>query len=121
MDAGHRIWLSHQRRTFCLTNRACAANVLVNWIQIDGSDHQLRIDRPAPRSRLLITHHTLMQLRFVKSESTFSPLRRLICIWRPTVDRSRSYSDTANGVPRRRINCQTGHATTQFACLNALK
>ena len=71
-DAG--IWLSRkQRRTFHQPRlrRECLGEL----IQIDGSDHHWFEDR-GPRCTLLVfiddATSTLMQLRFVTSESTFS-------------------------------------------------
>lgn len=68
------IWLSRkQRRTFHQPRlrRECFGEL----IQIDGSDHRWFEDRAPPCTLLVFIDDatsTLMQLRFVKSESTFS-------------------------------------------------
>ena len=68
------IWLSRrQRRTFHQPRlrRECFGEL----IQIDGSDHRWFEDRAAPCTLLVFIDDatsTLMELRFVKSESTFS-------------------------------------------------
>lgn len=68
------IWLSRrQRRTFHQPRlrRECFGEL----IQIDGSDHRWFEDRAAPCTLLVFIDDatsTLMELRFVRSESTFS-------------------------------------------------
>lgn len=89
-DAG--IWLSHeQRRT--LHQPRLRRECLGELIQIDGSDHRWFEDR-GPACTLLVfidnATSTLMQLRFVTSESTFSYFEALICIWRCMVALLRS-------------------------------
>jgi transposase len=77
------IWQSRkQRRTFHQPRlrRECFGEL----IQIDGSDHRWFEDR-GQRCTLLVfiddATSTLMQFRFVKSESTFRTLKRLSFIW----------------------------------------
>lgn len=72
MDAGR--WLSRkQRRTF--HQPRLRREWLGELIQIDGSDHRWFEDRGPPCTLLVFIDDatsTLMQLRFVQSESTFS-------------------------------------------------
>jgi hypothetical protein len=79
-DAG--IWLSRkQRRTFHQPRlrRECLGKL----IQIDGSDHRW-FEHRGPACTLLVfiddATSTLMQLRFVKSESTFTYFEALVVL-----------------------------------------
>lgn len=68
------IWpsLKRRRQTYQLRLRRECFGAL---IQIDGSDHRWIEDRAAPCTLLVFIDHatsTLMELRFVKSDCTFS-------------------------------------------------
>jgi len=120
-DAG--IWLSRkQRRTFHQPRlrRECFGEL----IQIDGSDHHWFEDR-GPACTLLVfiddATSTLMQLRFVESESTFSYFgaleRYLSQHGRPVA----FYSDKHTVFRVANQAAKSGHGMTQFGrALNEL-
>jgi transposase len=89
-DAGIRL----SRKQRCTFNQPRLSwEAFGELIQIDGSDNYWFEDR-GPRCTLLVfiddTTSTLMQLRFVMSESTFSYFGRWIYTLRRMTDRSRS-------------------------------
>ena len=120
-DAG--IWLSRkQRRTFHQPRlrRECYGEL----IQIDGSDHRWFEDR-GPACTLLVfiddATSTLMQLRFVRSESTFSYFEALglylTAHGRPVA----FYSDKHSVFRVANQAAKSGHGMTQFGrALNEL-
>jgi len=120
-DAG--IWLSRkQRRTFHQPRlrRECYGEL----IQIDGSDHRWFEDRGPPCTLLVFIDDatsTLMQLRFVKSESTFSYFEALglylAAHGRPVT----FYSDKHSVFRVANQAAKSGHGMTQFGrALNEL-
>lgn len=120
-DAG--IWLSRkQRRTFHQPRlrRECFGEL----VQIDGSDHRWFEDRAAACTLLVFIDDatsTLMELRFVKSESTFSYFEALdaylIKHGRPVA----FYSDKHSVFRVANQSAKSGHGMTQFGrALNEL-
>ncbi|WP_419737885.1 ISNCY family transposase [Ruegeria sp.] len=117
------LWLSRQqRKTFHQPRlrRECLGEL----VQIDGSDHQWFEDR-GPRCTLLVfiddATSTLMHLRFVESESTFSYFEALEgCLaehGRPVA----FYSDKHSVFRVPNQAAKSGHGTTQFGrALNEL-
>lgn len=120
-DAG--IWLSRkQRRTFHQPRlrRECLGEL----IQIDGSDHRWFEDR-GPICTLLVfiddATSTLMQLRFVRSESTFSYFEALELYLTAHGRPVAFYSDKHTVFRVANQSAKSGHGTTQFGrALNAL-
>ncbi|MEP1521702.1 ISNCY family transposase [Ascidiaceihabitans sp.] len=120
-DAG--IWLSRkQRRTFHQPRmrRECLGEL----VQIDGSDHHWFEDR-GPRCTLLVfiddATSTLMQLRFVQSESTFSYFEALDLYLSAHGRPVAFYSDKHSVFRVANQSAKSGHGTTQFGrALNAL-
>ena len=120
-DAG--IWLSRkQRRTFHQPRlrRECLGEL----IQIDGSDHRWFEDRGPPCTLLVFIDDatsTLMQLQFVKSESTFSYFNALEGY---LADHGRPvafYSDKHTVFRVANQSAKSGHGMTQFGrALNEL-
>ena len=120
-DAG--IWLSRkQRRTFHQPRlrRECLGEL----IQIDGSDHHWFEDR-GPACTLLVfiddATSTLMQLRFVTSESTFSYFEALD-LYLATHGRPVAFYSDKHAVFRvANQSAKSGHGMTQFGrALNEL-
>ncbi len=117
------IWLSRkQRRTFHQPRlrRECLGEL----IQIDGSDHRWFEDRAPPCTLLVFIDDatsTLMQLRFVKSESTFSYFEALDGY---LADHGRPvafYSDKHTVFRVAQQGAKSGHGMTQFGrALNEL-
>ena len=120
-DAG--IWLSRkQRRTFHQPRlrRECFGEL----IQIDGSDHRWFEDR-GPACTLLVfiddATSTLMQLRFVISESTFSYFEALDLYLAAHGRPVAFYSDKHSVFRVANQSAKSGHGMTQFGrALNAL-
>ncbi len=120
---GAGIWLSRkQRRTFHQPRlrRECLGEL----IQIDGSDHRWFEDR-GPACTLLVfiddATSTLMQMRFVQSESTFSYFEALELYLAAHGRPVTFYSDkhTVFRVPNQAA--KSGHGITQFGrALNEL-
>lgn len=117
------IWLSRkQRRTFHQPRlrRECLGEL----IQIDGSDHRWFEDRAGPCTLLVFIDDatsTLMELRFVKSESTFSYFEALegylFQHGRPVA----FYSDKHSVFRVAKQGAKSGHGMTQFGrALNEL-
>jgi hypothetical protein len=113
-DAG--IWLSRkQRRTFHQPRlrRECLGEL----IQIDGSDHRWFEDR-GPGCTLLVfiddATSTLMQLRFVTSESTFSYFEALDLYLTAHGRPVAFYSDKHTVFRVAQQGAKTGHGMTQF-------
>ena len=113
-DAG--IWLSRkQRRTFHQPRlrRECLGEL----IQIDGSDHRWFEDR-GPACTLLVfiddATSTLMQLRFVTSESTFSYFEALDLYLTAHGKPVAFYSDKHSVFRVAQQGAKTGHGMTQF-------
>jgi len=117
------IWLSRkQRRTFHQPRlrRECYGEL----IQIDGSDHRWFEERSPPCTLLVFIDDatsTLMELRFVKSESTFSYFEALegylLRHGRPVA----FYSDKHTVFRVAQQGAKSGHGMTQFGrALNAL-
>lgn len=117
------LWLSRrQRRTFHQPRlrRECLGEL----IQIDGSDHRWFEDR-GPRCTLLVfiddATSTLMQLRFVKSESTFSYFEALELYLAQHGRPVAFYSDKHTVFRVSKQDAKSGHGMTQFGrALNAL-
>lgn len=117
------IWLSRkQRRTFHQPRlrRECFGEL----IQIDGSDHRWFEDRAQPCTLLVFIDDatsTLMQLRFVTSESTFSYFEALEGY---LADHGRPvafYSDKHTVFRVAQQGAKSGHGMTQFGrALNEL-
>ncbi|MFX0544490.1 ISNCY family transposase [Roseovarius sp. S1116L3] len=120
-DAG--IWLSRkQRRTFHQPRlrRECFGEL----IQIDGSDHRWFEDR-GPACTLLVfiddATSTLMQLRFVTSESTFSYFEALDLYLKAHGRPVAFYSDKHTVFRVAQQGAKSGHGMTQFGrALNEL-
>jgi len=120
-DAG--IWLSRkQRRRFHQPRlrRECLGEL----IQIDGSDHRWFEDR-GPSCTLLVfiddATSTLMQLRFVTSESTFSYFEALDLYLAAHGRPVAFYSDKHTVFRVANQSAKSGHGMTQFGrALNAL-
>lgn len=120
-DAG--IWLSRkQRRTFHQPRlrRECLGEL----VQIDGSDHHWFEDR-GPRCTLLVfiddATSTLMQLRFVQSESTFSYFEALDLYLAAHGRPVAFYSDKHTVFRVANQSGKSGHGMTQFGrALNTL-
>ena len=120
-DAG--IWLSRkQRRTFHQPRlrRECFGEL----IQIDGSDHHWFEDR-GPSCTLLVfiddATSTLMQLEFVKSESTFSYFGALEAYLHEHGRPVAFYSDKHTVFRVASQGAESGHGMTQFGrALNEL-
>ena len=120
-DAG--IWLSRkQRRTFHQPRlrRECLGEL----VQIDGSDHHWFEDR-GPACSLLVfiddATSTLMQLRFVPSESTFSYFEALDLYLAAHGRPVAFYSDKHTVFRVANQSAKSGHGMTQFGrALNAL-
>ncbi len=120
-DAG--IWLSRrQRRTFHQPRlrRECYGEL----IQIDGSDHHWFEDR-GPACTLLVfiddATSTLMQLRFVESESTFSYFEALELYLAQHGRPVAFYSDKHTVFRVANQSAKSGHGMTQFGrALNEL-
>ncbi|ODM46600.1 transposase [Ruegeria sp. PBVC088] len=117
------IWLSRkQRRTFHQPRlrRECYGEL----IQIDGSDHRWFEDRAPPCTLLVFIDDatsTLMELRFVKSESTFSYFEALesylVQHGRPVA----FYSDKHSVFRVSKTDAKNGAGMTQFGrALNEL-
>ena len=113
-DAG--IWLSRkQRRTFHQPRlrRECFGEL----IQIDGSDHHWFEDR-GPACTLLVfiddATSTLMQLRFVESESTFSYFEALELYLAQHGRPVAFYSDKHTVFRVANQAAKSGHGMTQF-------
>jgi transposase len=120
-DAG--IWLSRkQRRTFHQPRlrRECFGEL----IQIDGSDHRWFEDRGPPCTLLVFIDDatsTLMQLRFVVSESTFSYFEALDLYLAAHGRPVAFYSDKHTVFRVANQSAKSGHGMTQFGrALNAL-
>ncbi len=117
------LWLSRkQRRTFHQPRlrRECYGEL----IQIDGSDHHWFEDR-APRCTLLVfiddATSTLMQLLFVKSESTFSYFEALELYLQKHGRPVAFYSDKHTVFRVHQREAKGGHGMTQFGrALNEL-
>lgn len=117
------IWLSRkQRRTFHQPRlrRECYGEL----IQIDGSDHRWFEDR-GPACTLLVfiddATSTLMQLRFVTSESTFSYFEALDLYLAAHGRPVAFYSDKHTVFRVANQAAKSGHGMTQFGrALNAL-
>ena len=113
-DAG--IWLSRkQRRTFHQPRlrRECLGEL----IQIDGSDHHWFEDRAPPCTLLVFIDDatsTLMQLRFVKSESTFSYFNALEGYLGDHGRPVAFYSDKHTVFRVANQAAKSGHGMTQF-------
>ena len=110
------LWLSRkQRRTFHQPRlrRDCYGEL----VQIDGSDHRWFEDRAPPCTLLVFIDDatgTLMQLRFVKSETTFSYFKALEGY---LDDQGRSvtfYSDKHAVFRVAQQGAKSGHGMTQF-------
>lgn len=120
-DAG--IWLSRkQRRTF--HQRRLRRECLGELIQIDGSDHRWFEDRGG-RCTLLVfiddATSTLMQLRFVKSESTFTYFEALELYLAAHGRPVAFYSDKHAVFRVSNQSAKSGHGITQFGrALNEL-
>ncbi len=120
-DAG--IWLSRkQRHTFHQPRlrRECYGEL----IQIDGSDHHWFEDR-GPACTLLVfiddATSTLMQLRFVESESTFSYFEALELYLAQHGRPVAFYSDKHTVFRVANQSAKSGHGMTQFGrALNEL-
>ncbi len=120
-DAG--IWLSRkQRRTFHQPRlrRECLGEL----IQIDGSDHHWFEDR-GPACTLLVfiddATSTLMQVRFVTSESTFSYFEALDLYLAAHGRPVAFYSDKHTVFRVANQSAKSGHGMTQFGrALNEL-
>lgn len=120
-DAG--IWLSRtQRRTFHQPRlrRECLGEL----VQIDGSDHHWFEDR-GPRCTLLVfiddATSTLMQLRFVPSESTSSYFEALDLYLAAHGRPVAFYSDKHTVFRAANQSAKSGHRMTQFGrALNQL-
>ena len=120
-DAG--IWLSRkQRRTFHQPRlrRECLGEL----VQIDGSDHHWFEDR-GPRCTLLVfiddATSTLMQPRFVQSESTFSYFEALDLYLAAHGRPVAFYSDKHTVFRVANQSAKSGHGMTQFGrALNTL-
>ena len=120
-DAG--IWLNRkQRRTFHQPRlrRECLGEL----VQIDGSDHHWFEDR-GPRCTLLVfiddATSTLMQLRFVPSESTFSYFEALDLYLSAHGRPVAFYSDKHTVFRVANQSAKSGHGMTQFGrALNTL-
>lgn len=113
-DAG--IWLSRkQRRTFHQPRlrRECLGEL----VQIDGSDHRWFEDR-GPACTLLVfiddATSTLMQLRFVTSETTFSYFEALDLYLEAHGRPVAFYSDKHTVFRVAQQGAKTGHGMTQF-------
>ena len=117
------LWLSRkQRRTFHQPRlrRECLGEL----IQIDGSDHRWFEDR-GPACTLLVfiddATSTLMQLRFVKSESTFSYFEALELYLAQHGRPVAFYSDKHTVFRVSKQDAKSGHGMTQFGrALNEL-
>jgi len=117
------IWLSRkQRRTFHQPRlrRECYGEL----IQIDGSDHHWFEDR-GPACTLLVfiddATSALMQLRFVKSESTFSYFEALELYLQAHGRPVAFYSDKHSVFRVSNQTAKSGHGMTQFGrALNEL-
>lgn len=114
--SGAGIWLSRkQRRTFHQPRlrRECLGEL----VQIDGSDHRWFEDRGPPCTLLVFIDDatsTLMQLRFVPSESTFSYFEALEGY---LADHGRPvafYSDKHSVFRVAKQAAKSGHGMTQF-------
>ena len=120
-DAG--IWLSRkQRRTF--HQPRLRREAFGELIQIDGSDHRWFEDR-GPACTLLVfiddATSTLMQLRFVKSESTFSYFEALDIYLAAHGRPVAFYSDKHTIFRVANQSAKSGHGMTQFGrALNEL-
>jgi transposase len=117
------LWLSRkQRRTFHQPRlrRECYGEL----IQIDGSDHYWFEDRAPPCTLLVFVDDatsSLMQLRFVKSESTFSYFEALDLYLRQHGRPVAFYSDKHSVFRVANQSAKSGHGTTQFGrALNEL-
>jgi hypothetical protein len=86
-------------------------------IQIDGSDHRWFEDRAVPCTLLVFIDDatsTLMQMRFVPSESTFSYFEALDGYLRDHGRPVAFYSDKHSVFRVARQDAKTGHGMTQF-------
>ncbi len=117
------LWLSRkQRKTFHQPRlrRECYGEL----IQIDGSDHRWFEDRAAPCTLLVFIDDatsTLMQLRFVKSESTFSYFEALELYLQKHGRPVAFYSDKHTVFRVHQREAKGGHGMTQFgSALNEL-
>ena len=117
------IWLSRkQRRTFHQPRlrRECYGEL----IQIDGSDHRWFEDRGDPCTLLVFIDDatsTLMELRFVTSESTFSYFEALDLYLAAHGRPVAFYSDKHTVFRVANQSAKSGHGMTQFGrALNAL-
>jgi transposase len=120
-DAG--IWLSRkQRRTF--HQPRLRRDCLGELIQIDGSDHRWFEDRGPPCTLLVFIDDatsTLMQLRFVTSESTFSYFEALDLYLAEHGRPVAFYSDKHSVFRVAKQAAKSGHGMTQFGrALNEL-
>ena len=113
-DAG--LWLSRkQRRTFHQPRlrRECYGEL----IQIDGSDHRWFEDRAPPCTLLVFIDDatsTLMELRFVRSESTFSYFEALDLYLAAHGRPVAFYSDKHTVFRVANQAAKSGHGMTQF-------
>jgi transposase len=121
--SSEEIWLSRkQRRTFHQPRlrRECLGEL----IQIDGSDHRWFEDRRPPCTLLVFIDDatsTLMQLRFVKSESTFSYFEALELYLASHGRPVAFYSDKHTVFRVSNQAAKSGHGMTQFGrALNEL-
>lgn len=117
------LWLSRkQRRTFHQSRlrRECNGE----FIQIDGSDHYWFEDQAPPCTLLVFVDDatsSLMQLRFVKSESTFSYFEALSLYLRQHGRPVAFYSDKHSVFRVANQSAKSGHGMTQFGrALNEL-
>lgn len=117
------IWLSRKQcRTFHQPRlrRECYGEL----IQIDGSDHRRFEDRAPPCTLLVFIDDvtsTLMQLRFVKSESTFSYFEALNLYLAAHGRPVAFYSDKHTVFRVANQSAKSGHGMTQFGrALNEL-
>ena len=117
------IWLSRKQwRTF--HQPRLRREAFGELIQIDGSDHHWFEDR-GPRCTLLVfiddATSTLMQLRFVTSESTFSYFEALDLYLAAHGRPVALYSDKHSVFRVANQSAKSGHGVTQFGrALNAL-
>jgi len=117
------IWLSRkQRRTF--HQPRLRRDCLGELIQIDGSDHHWFEDRGPPCTLLVFVDDatsTLMQLRFVPSECTFSYFEALELYLASHGRPVAFYSDKHTVFRVASQGAKTGHGMTQFGrALNEL-
>ncbi len=117
------LWLSRkQRRTFHQPRLRCEC--YGELVQIDGSDHYWFEDRAPPCTLLVFIDDatsTLMQLRFVKSESTFSYFEALELYLKQHGRPVAFYSDKHCVFRVANQSATSGHGMTQFGrALNEL-